>query len=176
MKLRARVKMGRGFKEGTSTITQTLFQSSVASPAGANRTKSRTKVFGTPVEIPSDKKIGVSVTFENTGSESIYGMFFVEIFYADSLTDSSGDPETDYNTWMEEWEGFDGYISSTTTMNPGDSWTFVGNDPPPANRWAEGTVIDAGVIVGCVDVSTWEAYFYDSLKITDAVKIIAPTA
>jgi len=163
---------GKEVGEGAGAITRVLFQSGVTSRTDVKHTK----VAGTPVEIHSDKKIKVSVTFENTGSESIYGMFFVEIFYADSLTDSSGDPETDYNTWMEEWEGFDGYISSTTTMNPGDSWTFVGNDPPPANRWAEGTVIDAGVIVGCVDVSTWVAYFYDSLKITDAVKIIAPSA
>jgi len=167
--------MGRGveggFKGGGSVITQVLFQSSVASLTGANRTASEGWV-----EVHADKRIKATVSFKNTGSKSIYGMFWFDVFYGEPLSESSGDPEQDYNTWKNEMDGFDGSISSTITLNPGDTITLVGNDPVEGSLWLEGALIDAGVVIGSLDPTTWEIYYYDSLRMPSAILILPPTS
>ena len=128
-------------------------------------------VGATTVQIPLDKKIKVEVTIENTGSQSITKDFSVDIFYADTLSDSSGDPETDLYTWIGEFEASDAAEVSGQTLKPGDTYTLVGSSPVSANTWAENTKIDAGIVLASVGYSE----LYDSLKIADAVEIIAPT-
>ena len=129
---------------------------------------------GATVEIPLDKKIKVSVTFENTGSSAVSGTFWFAVFYARSLSDPSGDPVRDYGTWDTESEAKDEYVEELT-LNPGDSVTKDGQSPvtiADVAEWSEGDTIDAGVVLG-VAIGT-ENYFLDSLKIDDAVKIVAP--
>ena len=127
---------------------------------------------GAPVEIPSDKKIKVTVTIENTGSRSITNIFWFYAFYAETLSDESGDPSEDYSTWYGESDDFDNAVISETTLNPGDTLTMEGLYPVSADHWAEGTLVDAGIVIGMG--SGDNAVFLDSLKITDAVKIVAP--
>ena len=125
---------------------------------------------GATVQIPSDKKIKVEVTIENTGSASVTKDFCVMVFYADTLSDSSGDPSTDFDTWFSEGEAYDSADVYGLTLDPGDTHTFSGANVS-ANKWSEGTKIDAGIVLMNVAMSE----FYDSLKIADAVEIIAPT-
>ena len=130
---------------------------------------------GATVQIPSDEKIKVSVTFENKGSRDVSGAFWFEVFYAKTLSDSSGDPATDYDTWAWESDTSDYYIENLT-LRVGDSVTKDGDRPieiASVEGWAEGDKIDAGVVLGVVIDST--TYYLDSLKIADAVEIIAPT-
>lgn len=127
---------------------------------------------GATVEIPIDKKIKASVTIENTGSRSLTRDFTVFICYADTLSDSSGDPETDFTTWYSEADETDVKTETGKTLNPGDTLT-IETSGIAASHWNEGDIIDAGVIVYASVGGTYE--YYDSLKITDAVKIIAPT-
>jgi len=124
---------------------------------------------GATVQIPSDKKIKVEVTIENTGSASVTKDFCVMVFYADTLSDSSGDPSTDYDTWFFEGEDYESAAVYGLTLDPGDTYTFSAANVP-ANTWTEGTKIDAGIVLMNVTMSE----FYDSLKITDAVEIVAP--
>jgi len=127
-------------------------------------------VGATTVQIPSDKKIKVEVTIENTGSQSVTKNFGIVALYADTLSDSSGDPEKDFDTWWQEWEEFDSADVYNLTLNPGDTYTLSAANVP-ANTWSEGTKIDAGIVLTNTDLSE----FYDSLKIANAVEIIAPT-
>ena len=129
---------------------------------------------GATVQIPSDKSIKPSVTIKNTGSASVTIPFVVWVFYADTLSESTGDPETDYNNWNSEREAYDYAYSGNVTLNPGDTHTFTEFGKVAAGRWSEGTIIDAGVILTKMESGSITAYF-DSLKIADAVKIIAPT-
>lgn len=122
---------------------------------------------GATVKIPSDKKIKATVTFENTGSKTVSGTYSVDIFYADSLSDSSGDPKTDYDTWTKEWEAHD-YKGSWLSLDPGKTGSLTGNYPVDASIWSEGTKIDVGIVLAV------SAEFVDSLKIADAIQIIAP--
>jgi len=129
-------------------------------------------VGATTVQIPSDKSIKASVTFENTGSRTVSGTFTVMVMYADTLSDSSGNPEEDANTWFSEcvdWHMGDRDL----TLNPGASATLDTEAAVPANQWSEGTKIDAGVVLMLSVEGT--TYYLDSLKIADAVEIIAPT-
>jgi len=128
---------------------------------------------GATVQIPSDKHIKATVTFENTGSQSVSGNFMFYVFYADTLSNSTGDPESDWNTWDSECDVSDSSSSVTLTLNPGSSESLEGLNPPAANTWAEGTKIDAGVVL-LVGIGG-EIHFLDSLKIADAVEIVAPT-
>ena len=82
---------------------------------------------------------------------------------------------TDYGKWDSEDEAKDGYTESLT-LNPGDSVTKDGRNPvtiADVTVWSVGDKIDAGVVLGVAIEE--ENYFLDSLKITDAVEIIAPT-
>ena len=136
------------------------------------RAAGETVPVGATVQIPSDKSIKASVTFENTGSGTVSGDFFVNIYYADTLSDSSGDPKSDNSTWSSEATTND-LILETLTLNPGDSVTRDGASPVDASWWSEGTKIDAGLVLGVFIGGT--TYYLDSLKIADAVEIIAPT-
>jgi len=127
---------------------------------------------GATVQIPSDKSIKASVTFENTGSGTVSGTFTVMVMYADTLSDSSGNPEEDANTWFSECNDWH-MRERDLTLNPGTSATLDAGAAVPANQWSEGTKIDAGVVlILSVEGTT---YYLDSLKIADAVEIIAPT-
>ena len=132
---------------------------------------------GATVQIPSDKKIKVTVTFENTGSKTVSGLFWFNVYYARTLSDSSGDPETDRDTWDSEKEASDSWFDiNTYTLNPGDSLTRDGMTPvtiADIEGWSEGDKIDAGVVL-YLQIDT-TVYYLDSLKITDAVEIVAPT-
>ena len=128
---------------------------------------------GATVEIPRDKKIKVSVTIENMGSQSVTGKFGFFCFYADVLSDSTGDPEQDYITWWYEREASDVKpMEEETTLDPGDTLTLEGPSPVEASTWSEDTTIDAGIVLGIVTDDT--VIYLDSLKIADAVRIVAP--
>ena len=60
------------------------------------------------------------------------------------------------------------------TLNPEDTHTFDAfcGVPASSNEWAEGDKIDAGVVLLMIQDTT--RIVLDSLKITDAVEIIAP--
>ena len=128
----------------------------------------------TEVQVPQDKKIGATVTIENTGSQSVTGDFYTTIFYAKELSDSSGNPEKDAQTWFEEKEAHDVDAELLMTLNPGDTHTFDAfcGVPASSNDWAEGDKIDAGVCLIMIQDTTRTVL--DSLKITDAVEIVAP--
>jgi len=128
---------------------------------------------GATVDIPSDKKIKVTVTIENTGSQSVTNTFWFTAFYAETLSDESGNPGNDYTRWNLESDVYDyATTSETTTLNPGDTLTIEGATPVSADNWAEGTLVDAGIVIGMG--SGDNAVILDSLKIADAVEIIAP--
>ena len=127
---------------------------------------------GATVQIPSDKSIKASVTFQNTGSGTVSGRFTVTVMYADTLSDSSGDPETDFQTWFVECDDWH-TGESDLTLNPGASTTLETGTTVPANQWSEGTKIDAGIVLVVSIGGT--TYYLDSLKIADAIEIIAPT-
>jgi len=129
---------------------------------------------GATVQIPRDKKIKVTVTIENTGSQSVTGKFGFMCHYADTLSDSSGDPQQDWFTWWGEGDVYDSKpMDEETTLDPGSTLTMEGEYPAEASTWSEGTIIDAGIIVSMKVDDT--VIHLDSLKITDAVEIIAPT-
>jgi len=127
---------------------------------------------GATVQIPRNKKIKVSVTIKNTGSIKVEGTFSAIIFYADSLSNSSGNPNTDYNTWYSECEEMDFDTETDISIDAGATYTFTNFMGVQASSWDEETTIDAGVIVAEIKDSTVTPL--DSLKITDAVEIIAP--
>jgi len=60
------------------------------------------------------------------------------------------------------------------TLNPGDAHTFDAfcGVPASSNDWAEGDKIDAGACLIMIQDTTRTVL--DSLKITDAVEIVAP--
>ena len=129
---------------------------------------------GATVQIPRDKKIKVTVTIENTGSQSVTGKFGFVCHYADTLSDSSGDPQQDWNTWFIEADEYDSKpMVEETTLDPGSTLTMEGEYPVEASTWSEGTIIDAGIIISMKLDDT--VIHLDSLKIADAVEIIAPT-
>jgi len=128
---------------------------------------------GATVDIPSDKKIKVTVTIENTGSQSVTGKFGFYCFYAAALSDPTGDLEQDWATWWYEREAADVKpMEEETTLNPGDTLTMEGPSPVEASTWPEDTTIDAGIILTMKTDDT--VIYLDSLKIADAVKIVAP--
>ena len=127
---------------------------------------------GATVEIPSDKKIKTTVTVQNTGSQRLEGLvLYARVSFADTLSDSTGDPESDANTWYAEEEA-SAFTSKLITLDPGDS-TSLDIPGVDASTWAEGTIIDAGVVIYTAENTT--VTYLDSLKVADAVKIIAPT-
>jgi len=131
---------------------------------------------GATVKIPKDKKIGASVTIKNTGSRSLTKDFLVNILYGKNLSDSSGNPTDDYWTWSDEANTEVIDVKYNVTLNPEDTLTFS-NFPGVMNpNWNEGDYIDAGIVVSGKDPGD-DVYDedYASLKIDDAVQIIAPT-
>ena len=131
---------------------------------------------GATVQIPSDKKIKAEVTIKNTGSGSFTKDLAVLVYYAAALSDPSGDPRVDDGTWSKEAKVLDFDLALSVTLNPGDSYTFTDFGGVAASNWDENTEIDAGVVIIGADPGAGQfTEYYDSLKITDAVKIIAPT-
>ena len=128
---------------------------------------------GATVQIPRDKKIKVSVTVENTGSRSVSGDFYLDVYYADTLSDPGDDPEDTLFTWISEADAHDTRYRYSQTLNAGVSETWEGDLPVDASTWSEGTKIDAGIVLR-VDIGGI-IYYLDILKIADAVEIIAPT-
>jgi len=131
---------------------------------------------GATVEIPRDKKIVANVTIQNTGSADASYYFIVNVYYADTLSDSTGAPDVDEVNWMYEAEAEDtSTLATKVTLKPGDSLTLT-TFGVPASTWDENTTIDAGIILGASATSATDIHKHlDSLKIADAVKIIAPT-
>ena len=131
---------------------------------------------GATADIPRDKNIVASVTIKNTGSQDASYYFIVHVYYADTLSDSSGSPDVDDLGWSYEAEAEDFASSDVkTTLKPGDTLTLT-TSGVPASTWDENTTIDAGIVLGASATSATDIHKYlDSLKITDAVKIIAPT-
>jgi len=126
---------------------------------------------GATVDIPSDKKIKTTVTVQNTGSQRLEGfVLYARVSFADTLSDSTGDPESDFNTWHAEEEA-SAFTSRLITLDPGAS-TSLDIPGVDASTWVEGTIIDAGVVIYTAEDTT--VTYLDSLKVTDAVRIIAP--
>jgi len=161
MVVRSVVRRGRLKELGVGGATFSAAGSELPAPVGAT------------VQIPSDKSIKASVTFENTGSGTVSGTFTVMVMYADTLSDSSGNPEEDANTWFSECDDWHMGERRDLTLNPGASATLDAEAAVPANQWSEGTKIDAGIVLVVSIGGT--TYYLDSLKIADAVEIIAPT-
>ena len=86
------------------------------------------------------------------------------VFYAESLSDSTGDPAEDYANWDAEAEAVDIVEFGSVTLNPGESISASASNTP-LNAWAEGTKIDVGVVL--LDAGQ---NFYDSLKVSDVVE------
>jgi len=86
------------------------------------------------------------------------------VFYAESLSDSTGDPAEDYANWDAEAEAVDIVEFGSVTLNPGETVSASASNIP-LNTWAEGTKIDAGIVLLDVDQN-----FYDSLRMSDIVE------
>jgi len=126
------------------------------------------------VRISSDKKIEVSVVVKNTGSQNLYGHFYLDIFYADALSDPYDEPADTYVTWLHESEAHDSRYIYYSTLEAGASKTWDGESPVDASTWSEGTKIDAGIVLRWSDPSGRKLYYLDVLKIADAIEIVAP--
>ena len=163
MVVRSVVKRGRLKELGVGGATFSAAGSELPVPVGAT------------VQILYGKKIKVSVEFENTGSLTVSGNFIIHAFYADTLSDSTGNPKTDEQTWFIECKDWD-TGTATLTLDPGSSATLEGAYPVDTSLWTvePGTSlkIDAGILLK-VDIGG-TMYYLDSLKIADAVEIVAP--
>ena len=110
-------------------------------------------------------RIEATITIMNLDNVTITRQFRAIVFYAETLSDSSGVPCEDYNVWNEEAEALDVIEFGTITLNPGDSATASASNVS-ANIWPEGVKIDAGIVI-----LDGEGNFYDSLKVSDAVSL-----
>ena len=137
----------------------------------------RGRVVGATVEVPSDAYLEWSVDIKNTGYIDIdLGRedTFLDVTFGEALSDESGDPQTDMETWNREgivsctaFFGVEGEIlevGETKTVTDGDFVVDLGLE--------EGKTYDAGIVVGYKPDTTMIAL--DSMKIDDAVKIVAP--
>ena len=137
----------------------------------------RGRVVGATVEVPSDAYLEWSVEIKNTGYRDIdLGKedTFLEVIFGETLSDESGDPQIDMETWDSEGviscTGFFGVegeilrVGETKTVTDGESVGDLGLE--------EGKTYDAGIVVGYEPDTTMIAL--DSMKIDDAIKIVAP--
>jgi len=134
-------------------------------------------IAGTTVEVPSDAFLQWSVDIKNTGYRDIdLGKedTFLEVIFGETLSDESGDPQTDMETWDSE-----GVISCTSffgvegeILKVGETKTVTDGEYVVDLELEEGKTYDAGIIVGYEPDTTMIAL--DSMKIDDAVKIVAP--
>jgi len=126
------------------------------------------------VQIASDKKIKVEVTVKNAGSQNLSGNFYLDIFYADTLSDPYDEPADTYVTWLLEDEAHDTRYIYSHTLEAEASETWEGESPVNASTWPEGSKIDAGIVLRWEEAGG-EIYYLDVLKIADAIEIVAPT-
>ena len=126
------------------------------------------------VRMPSDKKIKVEVTVRNAGSR-LYGHFYLDVFYADTLPDPEDDPADTYILWLLKDEAHDKRYIYEHTLEAGATETWSGESPVAASTWSEGTKIDVGIVLRYGDPLGREIHYLDVLKIADAVEIVAPT-
>lgn len=126
------------------------------------------------VQIALDKKIKVEVTVKNAGSQNLSGNFYLDIFYADTLSDPYDEPADTYVTWLLEDEAHDARYIYSHTLEAGVSETWDGESPVNASTWPEGSKIDAGIVLRW-EGAGGEIYYLDVLKIADAIEIVAPT-
>jgi len=133
-----------------------------------------TIIGATKAKIPQDKNIKAIATFKNEGVSPVTGLFLVGVVYGDELSDPvSDDPLTNWHTWFYESDAYDfGDSNYDITLNPGSSGTVETDGNVPASTWAEETTLDAGIIL-YANIHG-EQHFLDSLKIDDAIEIIAP--
>lgn len=127
------------------------------------------------VRIPSDKKIKAEVVVTNAGSR-LYGHFYLDIFYADTLPDPEDDPADTYTLWLLEDEAHDKRYIYEHTLEAGASETWSGESPVAASTWSEGTKIDIGIVLRYGDPLGRRLYYLDVMKMADAVEIVAPEA
>ena len=140
----------------------------------------RGRVVGATVEVPSDAFLQWSVVIKNTGYRDIdLGKedTFLEVIFGEALSDESGDPQTD----METWDG-EGLISCTgffgvegEILKVGETKTVTNGEYVVDLELEEGKTYDAGIVVGYGAGSiSPEGIATDSMKIDDAIKIVAP--
>ena len=112
-----------------------------------------------------ERRIRATVTIKNAGDQPVTAQLRAVIFYAENLSDSTDDPVEDYTNWDAEAEAVDIVEFGSVTLNPGESISASASNIP-LNTWAEGTKIDAGVVLLDADQN-----FYDSLKVSDVVEV-----
>jgi len=122
-----------------------------------------------PVEVRRTRDLKTTVTIKNNTSQKLrYRLIYLYVFFAETLSDSSGDSEADYHAWMSEADTYCWNVFLPPVLNPGETrTTFCTVVSTP---WKEETILDAGVVVKAIDALT-EWY---SLKVTDGVKIVLP--
>ena len=137
----------------------------------------RGRVVGATVEVPSDAYLQWSVDIKNTGYRDIdlgEEDVFLDVFFGETLSEESGDPQTDMATWLSEALGdcinFFGYEGEI--LEVGDTKTVTDRIEVAEFGFEEGKTYDAGIVVGYASDTTLIAL--DSMKIDDAIKIVAP--
>jgi len=137
----------------------------------------RGRVVGATVEVPSDAYLQWTVDIKNTGYRDIdlggEGAF-LDVLFGETLSEESGDPQTDLDAWMREAFcdchnsfGYEGEI-----LKVGDTKTVTDGVEVAECGFEEDKTYDAGIIVGYTPDTTSVAL--DSMKIDDAIKIVAP--
>jgi len=111
------------------------------------------------------KLIKATVTIKNANNRPVTARLRAVVFYAESLSDSTGDPAKDYANWSAQADATDVVEFGPVTLDPGESITASASNIP-LNIWAEGTKIDAGVVLLDADQN-----FYDSLKVSDVMEV-----
>ncbi|RLF92272.1 hypothetical protein DRN52_08330 [Thermococci archaeon] len=140
----------------------------------------RGRVVGATVEVPSDAFLQWSVVIKNTGYRDIdLGKedTFFEAVFGEALSDESGDPQTDMETWESEagmvavaFAGSEGEI-----LKVGETKTVTNGEYVVDLELEEGKTYDAGIVVGYgLGSISPEGIATDSMKIDDAIKIVAP--
>ena len=135
----------------------------------------------TPVEIPLDSFLRWAVTITNNsgrdidlGSEHV----FLRVYIADELSEESGNPQTDLDTWLNDCMYYDGYYWEKYFL-PGDVLKAGASKTVTHTEYvlSIGLVLDSVYDVGCVVGYTPDykkRIAYDSMKIDEAIKIVEP--
>lgn len=121
-----------------------------------------------PVEVRRTRNLKATVTIKNNTSQELrYRLIYLYVFFAETLSDSSGDSEADYHTWMSEADIYCQGMFSPPVLDPGG--TLTTSCTVSSSTWKEETDLDAGVVV-----RTYKPVEWYSLKVTDGVKIVLP--
>jgi len=127
------------------------------------------------VQVPSDAYLEWFVDIKNTGYTDIdLGAIgaFLEVIFGETLSDESGDPQTDMVTWWGEAIMDCVSFFGAATLTVGETMTVIGGEYVVDLGLEEGKTYDVGIVVGYEPDTTMIAL--DSMKIDDAVEIVAP--